>query len=248
MAAAEGKNIPVETVKQTEAKVDCCACSCHRVPVTLRDTFFQDPFFSTSWDEFDKVRKEMIAESRLAWQRFEDELKRMEQNSGFSAISHMKQDSSGSSSNENQCKDLLQDDSTFNRQKWFSPMKLMRFPSLFGDEKNRDSLYKEDQVIKVKDDTSAFEVTMDTSQYRPDELKVNVMNGTLSVEAKHVENSEDGSKFISRQFVRKYTLPSDCKHEQVSSNLSSDGVLIISAPKMPPQITEAGRNVPIKRN
>ena len=27
----------------------------NRVPVTLRDTFFQDPFFSSSWDDFDKI-------------------------------------------------------------------------------------------------------------------------------------------------------------------------------------------------
>jgi crystallin alpha B len=91
---------------------------------------------------------------------------------------------------------------------------------------------------------------MDTSQYRPDELKVNVMENNLTVEAKHTEESEDGSKYIASQFVRKYTLPTDCKHERVSSNLSSDGVLIISAPKSVPQITalDSGRNVPISRD
>ena len=54
-------------------------------------------------------------------------------------------------------------------------------------------------------------------------------------------------RFVSRQFVRKYTLPDGCKPEQVSSNLSSDGVLLITAPKKPPQpaITDHGRNVPI---
>ena len=39
---------------------------------------------------------------------------------------------------------------------------------------------------------------MDTSLYRPDELKVNVMNDTLTVEAKHTEQSDDGRNFISR--------------------------------------------------
>merc|ERR1711955_155856 len=27
-----------------------------RVPVTMRDFFFDDPFFKNSWDDFDKVR------------------------------------------------------------------------------------------------------------------------------------------------------------------------------------------------
>jgi len=91
---------------------------------------------------------------------------------------------------------------------------------------------------------------MDTSQYKPDELKVNVLQNTLTVEAKHTEQSEDGRNFVSKQFLRRYTLPRDCKYEQVSSNLSSDGILVISAPKIQPQISAEpnGRNVPILRN
>ena len=87
---------------------------------------------------------------------------------------------------------------------------------------------------------------MDTTQYKPDELKVNVMQNNLTVEAKHTEQSEDGRSFVSKQFCRRYTLPKDCKYDQVTSNLSADGVLVISAPKTPiiPAV-ESGRNVPI---
>ena len=47
---------------------------------------------------------------------------------------------------------------------------------------------------------------MDTSLYRPDELKVNVMNDTLTVDAKHTEQSDDGRNFISRyDFTKKVT-------------------------------------------
>merc|ERR1712117_409734 len=42
---------------------------------------------------------------------------------------------------------------------------------------------------------------------------------------------EDGSKIVSRMFSRKYTLPPSTKQEEVASNLSSDGVLVITAPK-----------------
>ena len=91
---------------------------------------------------------------------------------------------------------------------------------------------------------------MDTSQYKPDELKVNVMQNTLSVEAKHTEQSEDGSNFVSKQFLRRYTLPRDCQYDLVSSNMSADGILVISAPKIQPQLTSEanGRNVPILKN
>merc|ERR1711860_456589 len=50
---------------------------------------------------------------------------------------------------------------------WFSPIKLVKFPSLFGDDGKHDrlSFFKEENVIKIKDDDKAFEITMDTSQY-----------------------------------------------------------------------------------
>ncbi len=48
------------------------------------------------------------------------------------------------------------------------------------------------QIIKVKNDEKGFEVSLDTHHFRPDELKVNVHDNVLSVEAKHEEKSDDG--------------------------------------------------------
>jgi HSP20 family molecular chaperone IbpA len=90
---------------------------------------------------------------------------------------------------------------------------------------------KDSQVIHVKDDQDKFEVSLDTSQYRPDEIKVLVREGAVTVEGKHEEISEDGEKLVSRQFSRKYSLPAGAKPENVVSNLSSDGVLLISVAK-----------------
>ena len=106
--------------------------------------------------------------------------------------------------------------------------------------------FKDENIIKVKDDDKAFEITMDTSMYKPDELTVNVMNNHLTVEAKHNEQSEDGRSFISKQFLRKYTLPRGCRQDCVASNLSSDGILVITAPKLQSVINDS-RSVPIMR-
>ena len=108
----------------------------------------------------------------------------------------------------------------------------MRLPSLFNDQRCKDLFKDEEQQIAVKEDPKQFQVSLDTSLYRPDELKINVVNGQLTVEANHEEKAEDGSKLVSRRFVRKYTLPQGCQDETVTSNLSSDGVLMITAPKL----------------
>merc|ERR1712001_484948 len=92
-----------------------------RVPVTMRDFFFDDPFFKNTWEDFDKVRDAMFNESRDMWKKFDDDFRNM------ACMSNM---------------------------------------DIFKDK---------------------MEVSLDTSQYRPDELKVCVNDGVLVVEGKHEE-------------------------------------------------------------
>jgi crystallin alpha B len=71
---------------------------------------------------------------------------------------------------------------------------------------------------------------LDVQQFKPDELTVKTVNDCVVVEGKH-EERQDEHGFISRQFQRRYKLPSDIEPDAVVSHLSSDGVLTISAPK-----------------
>jgi len=199
-----------------------CATCGHRVPITLRDLFWQDPFFSTNWDDFSKIHDDMMAETRNIWQKFDQQLKHFEAKSPEPIPEDIK------------VPGFL-----------FPQRRLMRLPSLFNEERSKD-MFKDDQQITVKDDQKQFQVSLDTSLYRPDELKINVENGLLTVEANHEEKAEDGSKLVSRRFVRKYTLPSGCQAETVTSNLSSDGVLMITAPKL--ALEDKTTKVPIKQN
>merc|ERR1712165_632821 len=68
-----------------------------RVPMTLRDSFFNDDFFRNSWEDFDKLRQQMTSESQNFWKRAEQEMKMLE----TSASSAMHQSSSSSSNASN---------------------------------------------------------------------------------------------------------------------------------------------------
>merc|ERR1712064_86668 len=68
----EGRTNNAEAAKQIHKEM-----AQSRVPVTMRDFFFDDPFFKNSWDDFDKVRDRMFSESRDMWKRFDDDFRNM---------------------------------------------------------------------------------------------------------------------------------------------------------------------------
>ena len=111
--------------------------------------------------------------------------------------------------------------------RWYLPG---RFNTIFKDL-NLFQNSQDNMVIRMQDDESKLEITLDTSKYKPEELSVSVENGAITVEGKHEEKSENGWKMASRQFHRRYTLPRGCTTSDVTSNLSSDGVLVVTAVK-----------------
>ena len=168
----------------------------------------------------------------------------METISIFSSNAVRKESSSSSSG----ARDLMRSDSmlvpSIFPRRWMMPRMFGMLDSgaldtaaAFGEDFFSDKLSKmnlfqdkgDEQIIRVKDDDAKFELSLDTHGFRPDEIKVNVAGGVLGVEAKHEEKGDN--KFVLRQFSRKYTLPEGCEAARVNSNLSSDGVLVISAPK-----------------
>merc|ERR1712002_117950 len=171
-----------------------------RVPVTMRDFFFDDPFFKNSWDDFDKVRDRMFSESRDMWKRFDEDFRNMACMQNNIMLESSK-DATSSSVQESQRKDSK----TRYENGWMFPRRWM-LPGLNPEMTTGLDLFKtkDNDEIRVKEDESKMEVSLDTSQYRPDELKVSVDKGVVTVEGKHEEKAEDGSKMVSRMFSKKY--------------------------------------------
>ncbi|XKL62730.1 hypothetical protein PGB90_002563 [Kerria lacca] len=85
-------------------------------------------------------------------------------------------------------------------------------------------------VSSIKNTKEEFTVSLDVQQFKPEEIKVKVTDDYIIIEGKH-EEREDEYGFISREFSRKYKLPSNVKREAITSTVSSDGLLSIVAPK-----------------
>lgn len=97
-----------------------------------------------------------------------------------------------------------------------------------------------------------YVIYLDVKHFSPDELSVNVSDEFITVHGKHEgrqvgseEQPKDGAPFwradlslfqddhgfVSREFLRKYRLPFGVTGADVTSNLSFDGVLTITAPR-----------------
>ena len=43
------------------------------VPINVRDPFWKDPYFSSTWDEFDKMRNDMMSKSKEFWSKVDED-------------------------------------------------------------------------------------------------------------------------------------------------------------------------------
>ncbi|MFH4977554.1 hypothetical protein AB6A40_004263 [Gnathostoma spinigerum] len=99
-------------------------------------------------------------------------------------------------------------------------------------------------VGKVVNDKQKFAVEVNVSQFRPEELSVNVRDNELVVEGHHEERSDQHGS-IERHFIRKYTIPEDANAQAIVSHLTDEGILSVSAPKLSVE-GPATRNIPIQ--
>merc|ERR1712098_218681 len=166
------------------------------IPFTMRDSFFNDPFFQDTRREIVSSRQDFFKEAR---ERLNKSLMTMD--SSFKD------------------KDLT-DGFVFSSSTDYNTMKVNNCPE-------------------------KLELSLDTSRYKPDELRVTAGEGVVTIEGKHEERSEEGKVMVSRQFHRSFPLPQGTQPQQVVSNLSKDGFLVVSLPKEKPAVTEERRKVPI---
>lgn len=82
---------------------------------------------------------------------------------------------------------------------------------------------------KVKYDDDKFNISLDCSKYKPEELDVKVENNSIIITAQQEIKESGGTR--TRVFEQKFTLPSGVKAEKVTSSYAKDGTLNITAPR-----------------
>ncbi|XP_060114493.1 heat shock protein beta-6 [Heteronotia binoei] len=100
-------------------------------------------------------------------------------------------------------------------------------------------------LSEMKVEKDKFSVHLDVKHFSPEELNVKVVGDYVEVHAKHEERPDEHG-YISREFHRRYMIPKGVDPASVTSALSPDGVLTITAPIAHAALPQE-RTIPISR-
>ncbi|XP_012926872.1 alpha-crystallin A chain [Heterocephalus glaber] len=102
--------------------------------------------------------------------------------------------------------------------------------------------------FQVRSDREKFVIFLDVKHFSPEDLTVKVQEDFVEIHGKHNERQDDHG-YISREFHRRYRLPSSVDQSALSCSLSADGMLTFSGPKVQSGL-DAGhseRAIPVSR-
>ncbi|KAM9252861.1 alpha-crystallin A chain isoform 2-T2 [Trichechus inunguis] len=101
---------------------------------------------------------------------------------------------------------------------------------------------------KVRSDRDQFLILLDVKHFSPEDLTVKVLDDFVEIHGKHNERQDDHG-YISREFHRRYRLPSNVDKSALSCSLSADGMLTFCGPKVQSGMdaSHSERAIPVSR-
>uniref|UniRef100_A0A7I4XTB3 SHSP domain-containing protein n=1 Tax=Haemonchus contortus TaxID=6289 RepID=A0A7I4XTB3_HAECO len=99
----------------------------------------------------------------------------------------------------------------------------------YWTEADHSVLHVANETQQMVDDDKKFAVSLDVSQFRPEELNVHLEGRELTIEGK--QEHKTGNSAIHRSFTRKWLLPENVDLEAIRTQLDDKGHLSVEAPK-----------------
>ncbi|VDM53411.1 unnamed protein product [Angiostrongylus costaricensis] len=98
---------------------------------------------------------------------------------------------------------------------------------------------------EIVNNESKFAVSVDVSEFKPENLKVNIDGHRLTIEAKEELKEENG--YSMRSFTRRFLLPEDVDLNAIHSSLTDNGQLSVEVPRLNKPLESSGRSIPIEQ-
>ncbi|XP_037777057.1 protein lethal(2)essential for life-like [Penaeus monodon] len=114
--------------------------------------------------------------------------------------------------------------------RWGEDKSVSDLMNSYGRVRERN-LQQENQVMAFSADDQNHKVVLDVDDFKNGDVKVTVEDNQVVVEGRM--EKEEGDFKSMKSFCRRFNFPGKVDMEGVTSTMSSDGVLTITAPKIP---------------
>uniref|UniRef100_A0A7M5V3S4 SHSP domain-containing protein n=2 Tax=Clytia hemisphaerica TaxID=252671 RepID=A0A7M5V3S4_9CNID len=143
--------------------------------------------------------------------------------------------------------------SIYDRQ---APINIPPKPMRRESSRERDRLYRElvghepyrplmkSHIAVENNDGRKFQIKLDVTHYRPDEITMKVDGKSLIISGKHHNQTENG--FESSEFQRKYDIPDDINSHTLTSNITPAGILCIEGVRVGKKPTASTSSIEVK--
>merc|ERR1712183_943182 len=175
----------------------------------------KEPFFSSTWDEFDQMRNQMMEKNHGFWDKVDQDMKEFEK-----CVSQMEADMDNANAPLRP-----------SVPSWALPEDHKKNWPMIGN--CTESGRSECEVVKLDTTESKWEVELDVAKFKPEDLKVAVVGDLVTISGSQTEQfiGNDTSSNTSRSFTKRYTLPSGCDPDTLSSSLTVSGNLKVTCPR-----------------
>lgn len=176
----------------------------------------REPFFSSTWEEFDQMRGHLMAKSGGFWDKVDQEMAEFER-----TVSEMEEEMEARSA---PLRPTL--------PSWALPEGHRdNWPMLHNNASSSAPL--DCEVVKLETTESKWEVELDVSKFKPEDLKVAVVGDLVTISGSQVQECRgaDTESRTSRSFSKKYSLPSGCDPDTLTSSLTVSGNLKVTCPR-----------------
>merc|ERR1712241_816019 len=175
----------------------------------------KEPFFSSTWDEFDQMRNQMMEKNHGFWDKVDQDMKEFEK-----CVSQMETDMDNANAPLRP-----------SVPSWALPEDHKKNWPMIGN--CTESGRSECEVVKLETTESKWEVELDVAKFKPEDLKVAVVGDLVTISGSQTEQfiGNDTSSNTVRSFTKRYTLPSGCDPDPLSSSLTVSGNLKVTCPR-----------------
>lgn len=188
------------------------------VPIQMREDLLKDPFFSSTWDEFDRESNRLSAKSKNGdfWDKVEKDMEKFEK-----GIADMERD--------------MEDRMKPHRPSipnWAIPEKQKHnWPSILpADNKHEIQGFRSQSI---KDTETNWMLELDLGGFEADGVKLSVKGDIVIVRAgkSNLVLDQKNQTSFSQSIERRFTLPVGCDPDHITSRIDNNKMLIVNCPR-----------------